>query len=706
MNRIAFGRFSAFAISAWIALSVTPIFAQQTGSGKAIEPTGATNRVIGRDQIEAAPTTELVVSNRDRWNDAPIQAASIPPLNGRVSVLVHFDPAKDHIARPQTKAFSTAQGAYVKYEYDVLPNVINIRNLPEAAIGALERLPGVIKVERDAEYHATLMQSVPLIRGLQTQISGAGFSAAGAGIRVCVVDTGIDSNATMYSSRIDAAAGWDFVNGDSNPEDDHGHGSHVAGTVLGGTNVTVNSCLGVQNAQGVAPQATLIGVKVLNASGSGSTSNIVAGINRCASAALPNGRANVINLSLGSANGFAGTCDGDSIAAACNNAVTAGVVVVAAAGNNNFANAVSSPACGSKVIAVAATWDRNYPYCDIAQSSFTFCTDSACIGTCTDTNPVTDQRVCFSNRSTKIDVAAPGCVIFSNDSTVPAGNGLTGFCGTSQASPHVAGLAALILGLNSTLTPTQVRDIIRNGAIDKGSPGFDTSFGYGRIDVLNSLALVPNCTTPADCDDGDPCTVDTCNAGICAHGTVSTPNAESPFVQKNRYLSIVPGNAGLVAAIRVKLTSSSTCPASVGHFGWVGMPDANGDALLEAAPVYLDWSTLPDPVVHVGDDLILPGSMYSVQMIGQSCNTSDESKYSPELQIPTMTFWGNVVGGDDLPNVTDVSRTVDNFRLVPGAPSTEECDLVPAVPDRTVNIADIAATIDGFKGLTYPYSCP
>jgi hypothetical protein len=263
-----------------------------------------------------------------------------------------------------------------------------------------------------------------------------------------------------------------------------------------------------------------------------------------------------------------------------------------------------------------------------------------------------------------------------------------------------------MLDRNPSLTPSQIRDYIRAGAIDLGPPGFDTTYGYGRIDVLNTLALVPTCATAADCDDGDPCTVDTCTAQVCGHGTVANANAQNPFVPKNRYISVVPGNAGITSAIRVKLASSSTCPSSVGQFGWVGTPDVNGDALLEAAPVYMDWSTLPDPVVHVGDDLILPGSTYSVQMIGQGCNIADESKYSAELPMPTMSFWGNIVESDEGPNITDVARTVDNFKLVPGAPTTEECDLVPGVPDRIVNISDVAATVDGFKGIAYPFPCP
>jgi subtilisin family serine protease len=498
---------------------------------------------------EGAPATILEVSESEPWNDpsrfvftdsatsadrnGQVQVAPKPvgpAADGTLSVLVHFDPQADRTAvagadspvRASVRNFVNQERAWVHYEYEILPNVVNVRGLTPRAVDALKRLPGVVKVEEDQEVHTMIMDSMPLIRGLQTQITAAGLSATGAGVRVCVIDTGIDSNALMYSTRIDAAAGWDFVNGDSNPEDDNGHGSHCAGTVLGGTNVSTSSCLGTQNAQGVAPQATLIGIKVLDSAGSGTFSNVIAGINRCASTTLPGGQADVISMSLGGGQ-FAGTCDTDTAAQAANNAVNAGVVVVAAAGNDGFTNATGTPACGSKVIAVAATYDKNYPNCDFpSQTSFDW-------GICIDNSPVVDQLCCFSNRSSKIDVAAPGCVIYSDDSTVAAGNGLIGFCGTSQATPHVAGLAALILSEDPSLTPAQVQGYIRSGAIDKGAAGFDTSYGYGRIDVINSLQLVAPptpCTSDAQCSDGLFCNgVETCviATGVCQPGTDPCP---------------------------------------------------------------------------------------------------------------------------------------------------------------------------------------
>ena len=119
-------------------------------------------------------------------------------------------------------------------------------------------MPGVVKIEEDRfhENVLSLHDATPLVRGMQSQISGAGLSADGAGIRVCVVDTGIDSDHIMYSTRIDASAGFDFHNNDSNPEDDNGHGSHVSGIAVGGTGLSVDfGCPGSVPFQGLAPAA-------------------------------------------------------------------------------------------------------------------------------------------------------------------------------------------------------------------------------------------------------------------------------------------------------------------------------------------------------------------------------------------------------------------------------------------------------------------
>jgi subtilisin family serine protease len=444
-------------------------------------------------------------------------AAPSPGTPERISVLVHLTPGAD---RRPLRSFARGRGAWVHYEYEILPNVINLRGIPRPALDALlAQVPGVRAVEEDLEVHAHLTDSTPLIRALESQVLGAGFSADGGGVRVCVLDTGIDTDHIMYSSRIDFGAGRDFVNGDSDPEDDNGHGAHVSGIAVGATGLSFNfGCDGAEPFQGVAPEATLIGVKVLNAFGSGSFSDVIAGIDHCADQSPSGGRADVINMSLGGG-AFTGACDGDSAASAANSAVDAGVVVVVSSGNDAFANSMETPACASKAIAVGATYDASYPNCEESTQTFSF-------SNCFDSQPAVEDLVCFTNRSDEIDVVAPGCKIYSSY-TSPGGLGITPKCGTSMSAPHVAGLAALIRSADGTLTPAEVRQIIRDGAIDFGPAGFDRGYGHGRIDVLNSLALVTPCSVDGDCDDGLFCTgVETCIGGACQAGPDPCPGQD------------------------------------------------------------------------------------------------------------------------------------------------------------------------------------
>jgi uncharacterized membrane protein len=170
---------------------------------------------------------------------------------------------------------------------------------------------------------------------------------------------------------------------------------------------------------------------------------------------------------------------------------------------------LAEPACGSKVIAVGATYDDDFPSCEFPELEildFVVCSDTA---------PIVDQACCFSNRSGTLDVVAPGCVTFSADYSSP--DAFQPFCGTSMAAPHVAGLAALLLGVDPARSPAELRQVIRNGAVDLGPTGFDDVYGHGRIDAIDSLTQVAEpCMIDEECDDGLFCTQnDLCTDGIC-----------------------------------------------------------------------------------------------------------------------------------------------------------------------------------------------
>ncbi|MEM7245595.1 MAG: S8 family serine peptidase [Acidobacteriota bacterium] len=393
----------------------------------------------------------------------PLLATSQPASPERLSVMVHLDQGAD---RGPLKALVAQQGAVIRYEYRLVPELVNVRELPRSAVGLLAQLPGVVRVEEDLRVKASLQESTPLIGGLQSQLATAGFPYDGEGVRVCVLDTGIRADHAMFGDRVDVAAGYDFVNDDADPTDDDGHGTHVAGIAVGGVGLTItDGCNPPETIiQGLAPAATLIGVKVLDEFGGGSGSDLLAGIDHCADppGGLP--RADVLNLSLGGAVGAPGPCD--HLGAAFDAAVDLGVVIVAASGNNGNADAIDWPACVSSVIAVGSTTD----------------------GTCLSPGFPVDTVSSFSNRGSVLDVTAPGERMHSADHDSTTDYRLSQ--GTSQASPVVAGLAALLLDADPALTPAELRQVIRDGAVDLGPPGFDNDFGHGRVDVIGSLSLL------------------------------------------------------------------------------------------------------------------------------------------------------------------------------------------------------------------------
>ncbi len=249
---------------------------------------------------------------------------------------------------------------------------------------------------------------------------------------IAIVDTGVDLFHPDLSGKL--VSGYDFVNDDSNPQDDYGHGTHVAGIAAARTN----------NGTGVAGLswgAKIMPVKVLDNNGSGGYEDVASGIIYAA-----NNGADIINLSLG------GAAPSSVLEDAVEYAYALGYVVVAATGNEN--STVSYPARYPEVIAVAAT-DSN------------------------------DQRASFSNYGPEVDVAAPGVSIRS---TYWWGGSTYGWLsGTSQASPHVAGLAALIWSVSPGLNNTQVESIIKQTAKDLGAAGRDNYYGFGRINARRAL---------------------------------------------------------------------------------------------------------------------------------------------------------------------------------------------------------------------------
>jgi subtilisin family serine protease len=277
-----------------------------------------------------------------------------------------------------------------------------------------------------------------------TLIAGQG----GAGVKVAVIDTGIDCGHQDLAGG--CVYGANFVNG-SQPFDDGGHGTHVAGIIAARQN-------GV-GVIGVAPEATVYAVKVLDSTGSGSWSSVAMGIDW----AVRNGM-HVINMSLGATTGS------QAVADAVARAEAAGVLVVASAGNSGCCNTVGYPAAYDGVLAVAAV-------------------DSI------------EMRAGFSSTGPQVDIAAPGVGIRSS---VPTGScslcdpsGYAWLSGTSMAAPHVAGVGALLRSRG--WSALEAASLMTTTAVDLGAPGFDDEYGYGRVDALaaTSGAVPPPPPPPA-----------------------------------------------------------------------------------------------------------------------------------------------------------------------------------------------------------------
>jgi len=329
-------------------------------------------------------------------------------------------------------------GGTITRTYDLIDAVAV--NIPEGSIGALAREKKISYVERDRKVE-TMAETLPwgvdridaeLVHASPTLITGAG-------IDIAVIDTGIDYNHPDLDGNYQG--GIDFVNDDSDPMDDRGHGTHVAGTIGAEDND-----FGVV---GVAPDANLYGVKVLSSTGSGYTSDVIAGVQWARTNNM-----HIITMSLGS----------DTYSQAFKDAVDAayadGILIVAAAGNDGNrpgkGDNVDYPGAYDSVIAVAATDSK-------------------------------DKRAPWSSTGPKVELSAPGVSILS---TYPDNSYATG-SGTSMAAPHVTGVAALIMESDPSLSNVQVRSLLQSTAIDLGDTGRDTKYGYGLVDADAAVGGTP-----------------------------------------------------------------------------------------------------------------------------------------------------------------------------------------------------------------------
>jgi subtilisin family serine protease len=239
----------------------------------------------------------------------------------------------------------------------------------------------------------------------------------------------VDDDGNGY---VDDWRGWNFVSSTNSPQDDHGHGTHVAGIAA----AVGNNGLGIA---GIAWGARLMALKILSSTGYGTESNVA----RAMVYAADHG-ARVINLSLG------GSIPMTMMEDAVNYACAHGVTVVAATGNTS--GPVLYPAAYPNAIAVASVDASNV-------------------------------RSYFSNYGPEVDLAAPGSSIYSTR----LGGSYTYLSGTSMSTPHVSGVVALLASLPQFDTTDKIRAALQNTALDLGTAGWDQYYGYGLVQAYSAL---------------------------------------------------------------------------------------------------------------------------------------------------------------------------------------------------------------------------
>jgi subtilisin family serine protease len=380
----------------------------------------------------------------------------------------------------QANALVKAHGGSLTHVYRTALKGFAVSGLPDAAVQALQRNPRIARVERDGIVTAdgsgveapTPSWGLDRIDAAGALNSSYAYPNDGTGVTAYIIDTGINPSHSDFTGRI--LTGTDFVDGGA-PDDCNGHGTHVAGTV-GGTKY------------GVAKNVRIVAVRVLNCQGSGSTSGVIAGIDWVAART---NRPAVANMSLGGA-------FWQALNDAVKGAVAQGITFAVAAGNSTADACGSSPSSEPSAITVGATTSS-------------------------------DAIASYSNYGPCVDINAPGSSITSDwTGTSTATNTISG---TSMASPHVAGVAALYLAANPTASPADVVYALTSQAtsniltnIRTGTPNKLLYMGFIGAGVLGDPSPPPV---------GDPVPVasisKSCDVWVCTFRSTST----GPIVSYN-----------------------------------------------------------------------------------------------------------------------------------------------------------------------------
>ena len=467
--RIAVGAMLVFTLAALSGMSPCPVLARATRQhheGTTLAqaaliagPTQAPLPAPGRN-VHVAQDVELAL---EAGTTARVIVALWPPF-AAANAHAH----EQQLSQVQNSVLRTLSAGDFRpiRRYQTIPGLVGM--VTSQGLDSLRRHPDVRAVALDMPVHATLAESAVLIHADRVWND---LGLTGAGVNVGVLDSGVDLTHPDLSD--DIVAQHCFTHGVCSPDgtdegedarDENGHGTHVAGIITG---------RGDTSPRGIAPDTGIVAVRVLDGSGAGWTSDVVAGIDWIVAnqASLD---VKIINLSLGGEH-YSGVCDTQDAntmlyAAAAAAAREAGIIIFAASGNGGLTSMMMAPACISGVVSVGSTYDASL-------GPITW-------PTCTDADAMADQVACFSNDSPALDLLAPGALIASTR----LGGGQASEGGTSMSSPHAAAIAALMVQGKPNSTPLEVETVLK----DTGAPVTDHRNGHvtPRVDALAAVTCV------------------------------------------------------------------------------------------------------------------------------------------------------------------------------------------------------------------------
>ncbi|WP_179136314.1 S8 family serine peptidase [Paenibacillus sp. 32352] len=488
------------------------------------EFTAASERSVQIEQsAQVDPTVQSVT--KAAYGEDPVVAPVVQPQSGaKKEYLVVYK------KEPRTfRAASIGATPNITHEFKSVPAVTVTASASE--IQAIQADPNVAYIEENIIFHAvedssfTVQSAASEVSQWDLQQMNAttawsdGYT--GAGVKVAVLDTGIAAH-----SDLSIAGGYSAVDYTTSYADDEGHGTHVAGSIAALRNNT--------GIVGVAPNASLYGVKVLGADGKGNLADILEGLDW----AIQNGM-DIINMSLGTETGS------QLLEDMVDNAVSHGIVVVASSGNNGTADGsgdtILYPARYANVIAVAAV----------------------------DNNKI---RGDFSATGPKNEFSAPGVDVISTY----LNNAFARASGTSQAAPHVSGLLALMKQKDPSMTAAQLRNELLKYTEDLGTPGRDAWYGFGlvsykQLDVtppaeVTGLAVTAKTTNSLTVEFTKPSDADYDRANIYLNGALQGSTQGTQF----EVVGLLPDTDNLIVVKTVDTSGNESVGTSI-----VGRTDAS-----------------------------------------------------------------------------------------------------------------------------------